>query len=84
MTLVSATIFDKVLSFQIYYDVLNYFAKISEIAFKTTLKPNKGKIEITIDDGPNEITTNVKDDGVGISEDKQKIYSINFTKQMQH
>jgi len=36
------------------------------------IQPNKGKIEIKIEDSPSEVTVNVKDNGVGIPEDKQK------------
>ncbi|MBL7015815.1 MAG: HAMP domain-containing protein [Nitrosopumilus sp.] len=37
-----------------------------------SIHPNKGKIEIDIEDSPNEVKINVKDNGIGIPKDKQK------------
>ena len=37
-----------------------------------SIQPNKGKIEIDIEDSPNEVKINVKDNGIGIPKDKQK------------
>jgi len=37
-----------------------------------SIHPNKGKIEINIEDSPNQIKINVKDNGIGIPKDKQK------------
>ena len=36
------------------------------------IKPNPGKIEVKMEDFPNEIKISVKDSGIGIPEDKQK------------
>jgi signal transduction histidine kinase len=37
-----------------------------------SIHPNKGKIEINIEDSPNQVKINVKDNGIGIPKDKQK------------
>ncbi len=38
----------------------------------TAIKSNEGKIEISIEDGPSDVTVSVKDNGIGIAKDKQK------------
>ncbi|MFQ5781915.1 MAG: ATP-binding protein [Nitrosopumilus sp.] len=48
--------------------VLTNMIKNSLIA----VKPNSGKIEVTVEDLPSKIKINVKDNGVGIPKDKQK------------
>lgn len=46
----------------------------------TAVAPGSGKIEVTMEDTPTEIKINVKDNGIGIPADKQKIYSKNSIK----
>jgi signal transduction histidine kinase len=36
------------------------------------IKPNKGKIEINIENGPSDVTVSIKDNGTGIAKEKQK------------
>lgn len=50
----------------------------------TSIKPNKGKIEISIEDSPNEVRINVKDNGIGIPKGSQsdlfkKFYQVDAT-----
>ena len=35
------------------------------------IKPNEGKIEINIENGPSDVTVSVKDSGTGIAKEKQ-------------
>jgi signal transduction histidine kinase len=48
------------------------------------IQPNKGKIEVKIDDNPNDVTISVIDNGTGIPKDKQndlfnKFYQVDAT-----
>ena len=48
------------------------------------IKPNKGKIEINIENGPSDVTVSIKDNGTGIAKEKQielfkKFYQVDVT-----
>ena len=48
------------------------------------IKPNEGKIEINVENGPSDVTISIKDNGVGIAKEKQiglfkKFYQVDAT-----